>query len=429
MNKEDIMKPASLVWALPLTLTLIWLFGMTQWSAGLWPWRHELLILTGLIGLGAMTLSLLLALRLPRLEAWCGGLDRMLHLHRSSALWATGTLMAHWLLVEAPKWAVAADWLTRPARRGAGAGNDALWHELGNTLGEWGFYLLLALVVVSLLAVVRYERFKVVHRLAPVIYLMGWLHGLCLLPRIGVLTPVGLTLLIGGGLGALGALYSLFGRVGQNARRQGTVSTLTPLDERTLEIRVTLTSPLPGYRPGQFAFFDFAGRGEPHPYTLVNVSADCRTLTLAVRALGDHTRWLHRHLKVGDAVIVTGPYGAFALPDPAPALWVGAGIGITPFVAWLEALVRRGETRPGTTLLQCAPTAEAAPYHVHLAELCRRAGVDYRLHLESERGRLDLAALGERQHTPVWFCGPEPMADTLDAHLTAPLHRELFRFR
>lgn len=423
------MKPASLAWALPLALTLIWLLGMTQWPADLWPWRHELLILTGLLGLGTMTLSLLLALRLPRLEAWCGGLDRMLHLHRSSALWATGTLMAHWLLVEAPKWAITANWLTRPVRRGAGAGNDALWHELGNTLGEWGFYLLLALVVVSLLAVVRYERFKVVHRLAPVIYLMGWLHGLCLLPRIGVLTPVGMTLLIGGGLGAMGALYSLFGRVGQNARRQGTVSTLTPLDERTLEIRVTLTSPLSGYRPGQFAFFDFAGRGEPHPYTLVNVSADCRTLTLAVRALGDHTHWLHQHLRVGDAVIVTGPYGAFALPDPAPALWVGAGIGITPFVAWLEALVRRGETRPGTTLLQCAPTAEAAPYHSRLAELCRRAGVDYRLHLESERGLLDLAALGERQHTPVWFCGPESMAHTLDAHLTAPLHRELFRFR
>ena len=129
------MKTASLRWTLPLTLTLIWLLGLTQWPTGLWPWRHELLILTGLLGLGAMTLSLLLALRLPRLEVWCGGLDRMLHLHRSSALWASSTLVAHWLLVEAPKWAVAADWLTRPARRGAGAGSDDLWHELGNTLG------------------------------------------------------------------------------------------------------------------------------------------------------------------------------------------------------------------------------------------------------------------------------------------------------
>lgn len=89
------MKPASLVWTLPLALTLIWLIGLAQWPDSFWPWRHELLILNGLLGLGAMTLSLLLALRLPRLEAWCGGLDRMLHLHRNSALWATGTLMAH----------------------------------------------------------------------------------------------------------------------------------------------------------------------------------------------------------------------------------------------------------------------------------------------------------------------------------------------
>jgi predicted ferric reductase len=51
-----------------------------------------------------------------------------------------------------------------------------------------GFYLLLALVVVSLLAVVRYERFRWFTGW-PVIYLMGWLHGLCLLPRIGALTP------------------------------------------------------------------------------------------------------------------------------------------------------------------------------------------------------------------------------------------------
>lgn len=423
------MKTLSLTWTLPLGLTLIWLFGMDTWPASFWPWRHELLILTGLLGLGTLTFSLLLALRLLRVEVWCGGLDRMLRLHRNSALWAGSTLTAHWLLVEGPKWAVGAGWLTAPARRGAGAGNDALWHHLGNTLGEWGFYLLIALIAISLLALVRYERFKVVHKLAPVIYLMGWVHALCLLPRIGLTTPVGLTLLLGGGLGALGACYSLAGQVGRRARHRGVVSKLSPLDDRTLEIQVALATPLTHYNPGQFAFFDFAERGESHPYTLVSVSADRRNLTLAVRALGDHTHWLHQHLKAGDAVTVTGPYGAFALPTSGAGLWVGAGIGITPFVAWLEALVRRGEKRPGTTLLQCAPTVEAAPYHAHLAELCRQTGVDYRLHLESERGRLDLAALGARQQAPVWFCGPDPMAHSLGAHLKPPLHRELFRFR
>ena len=182
-----------------------------------------------------------------------------------------------------------------------------------------GFYLLLALVVVSLLAVVRYERFKVVHRLAPVIYLMGWLHGLCLLPRIGSPDPGRPDPAYRRRAGCSGALYSLFGRVGRDARRQGAVSALTPLDERTLEIRVTLASPLPGYRPGQFAFFDFAGRGEPHPYTLVNVSAGWpHPLTLAVRAPSGSHPLAASPPQGGDVVTVTGPYGAFALPDPAP---------------------------------------------------------------------------------------------------------------
>ena len=72
---------------------------------------------------------------------------------------------------------------------------------------------------------------------------------------------------------------------------------------------------------------------------------------------------------------MTGPYGAFALPDPAPRSgW--APVSASPLRRLAGGLVRRDETRPGTTLLQCAPTAEAAPYHSRLAELCRRAGVD-----------------------------------------------------
>ncbi len=145
-----------------------------------------------------MAISLLLALRLPQLEVWCGGLDRMLRLHRQTAVGGALVLTAHWLLVEAPKWAVSAGWLSRPARRGAsaaevgaGAGNGISLHALGNTLGEWSFYLLIALVVLSLLALVSYGRFRLIHRLAPLIYLAGWCHGLCLLPQIGAMTPVG----------------------------------------------------------------------------------------------------------------------------------------------------------------------------------------------------------------------------------------------
>lgn len=425
------------LWLLPVLAALIWWAGYAGDANGVWPWRHEMLLLTGLLGLGYMALTLLLALRLPRLEVWCGGLDRMLRLHRHSAMAATLALTSHWLLVEAPKWAVTAGWLTRPARRGAGggagagAGNGLSLHALGNTLGEWSFYLLIALVVVSLLSLVSYGRFRVIHRLAPFIYLAGWVHGLCLLPQVGLLTPVGLGISLLGGAGAVAAVYSLLGLTGQRDRRQGRIVALRTLADSTREFTLQLETPLSHYRPGQFAFFEFDAKEGPHPFTLVRVSPDKRQLVIAVRALGDHTRQLVEAARVDGPVTVTGPYGAFVCPPrQGQSLWLGAGIGITPFVAWLEGLVARGERGEGITLIQCAPDLAGAIYHQRLAELCQRTGVCYRLHLDKEAGRLDLAGLAQGKPGDVWFCGPEGMADTLTRLLPGGrLHRELFRFR
>ncbi|KTA84700.1 ferredoxin reductase family protein [Aeromonas salmonicida] len=425
------------LWLLPVLAALIWWAGYAGDANGVWPWRHEMLLLTGLLGLGYMALTLLLALRLPRLEVWCGGLDRMLRLHRHSAMAATLALTSHWLLVEAPKWAVTAGWLTRPARRGAGggagagAGNGLSLHALGNTLGEWSFYLLIALVVVSLLSLVSYGRFRVIHRLAPLIYLAGWVHGLCLLPQVGLLTPVGLGISLLGGAGAVAAVYSLLGLTGQRDRHQGRIVALRNLADSTREFTLQLATPLSHYRPGQFAFFEFDAKEGPHPFTLVRVSPDKRQLVIAVRALGDHTRQLVEAARVDGPVTVTGPYGAFVCPTrQGQSLWLGAGIGITPFVAWLEGLVARGERGEGITLIQCAPDLAGAVYHQRLAELCQRTGVRYRLHLDKEAGRLDLAGLAQGKPGDVWFCGPEGMADALTRLLPGGrLHRELFRFR
>ena len=330
-----------------------------------------------------------------------------------------------------------AGWLTRPARRGAGggagagAGNGLSLHALGNTLGEWSFYLLIALVVVSLLSLVSYGRFRVIHRLAPLIYLAGWVHGLCLLPQVGLLTPVGLGISLLGGAGAVAAVYSLLGLTGQRDRHQGRIVALRTLADSTREFTLQLETPLSHYRPGQFAFFEFDAKEGPHPFTLVRVSPDKRQLVIAVRALGDHTRQLVEAARVDGPVTVTGPYGAFVCPPrQGQSLWLGAGIGITPFVAWLEGLVARGERGEGITLIQCAPDLAGAVYHQRLAELCQRTGVCYRLHLDKEAGRLDLAGLAQGKPGDVWFCGPEGMADALTRLLPGGrLHRELFRFR
>ena len=185
---------------------------------------------------------------------------------------------------------------------------------------------------------VRYERFRVVHRLAPVIYLMGWLHGLCLLPRIGVLTPVGLTLLLGGGPGALGALYSLFGRVGKNARHQGTVSALAPWMSAPWEIRVALTAPA-RLSSGAVRLLDSRrARRAPslHPWSMSRQTA--APLTLAVRILrGSQLRWLHQHLPRWGCRHRDRPLWRLCPAGSCPRALGGRRYRHHPFVAWLEA--------------------------------------------------------------------------------------------
>ena len=50
------------LWLLPVLATVIWWAGYAGDANGVWPWRHEMLLLTGLLGLGYMALTLLLAL-------------------------------------------------------------------------------------------------------------------------------------------------------------------------------------------------------------------------------------------------------------------------------------------------------------------------------------------------------------------------------
>jgi hypothetical protein len=71
-------------------------------------------------------------------------------------------------------------------------------------------------------------------------------------------------------------------------------------------------------------------------------------ITFITKALGDHTRTLHERLKaVGMPVTVEGPYGCFDFDDEKPRqIWVGAGIGITPFVARMKQLATQPGGRP-----------------------------------------------------------------------------------
>jgi ferredoxin-NADP reductase len=120
-------------------------------------------------------------------------------------------------------------------------------------------------------------------------------------------------------------------------------------------------------------------------------------------------------------------------------LFLVGGSGITPVMAMLRTLDRRG-TMPDVVLHYSSPTAERMIFRDELSELEARHPTlrIHRLHTDTE-GMLELAAsdngldqlCADWRERETWACGPSPMLDTVEEHwndagLAEQLHIERF---
>jgi predicted ferric reductase len=95
------------------------------------------------------------------------------------------------------------------------------------------------------------------------------------------------------------------------------------------------------YAPGQFGFFRISSEGfktEEHPFTISSSPTNRTHITITVKALGDFTEKV-KHLKIGDSVIVDGPYGKFSYLDfkqEKSTVFIAGGVGITPVLSMVQ---------------------------------------------------------------------------------------------
>lgn len=95
------------------------------------------------------------------------------------------------------------------------------------------------------------------------------------------------------------------------------------------------------FKPGQFMYLSFLSLSDRdyHPFSVASSKVDS-TLTFYIKQLGDMTSDFDQ-LKVGDTVLVKGPYGGFTFENHinrSKQLWIGAGIGVTPFLSKAKSL-------------------------------------------------------------------------------------------
>ncbi|HAX20552.1 MAG TPA: ferric reductase [Hydrogenophaga sp.] len=436
-------------WAYLLVLAGLWWFtDQTVWAElpHYFAWRSVLMQGTGVLAIGVMSAAMVLAVRPVVFEPWLGGLDKMYRLHKWLGISGLVLSIGHWLLSESAKWLVGLGWLARPERGPRPTLVDEPVRQffmdqrgLAEGLGEWAFYAAVALMVLALIKRFPYRYFFRTHNLLAVAYLVLVWHTVILLQFdywSGVLGPV-MALLMAAG--SIAAVMVLFGRVAVHRQLVGEVAAVRLHPAlNVIEVDIGFQGRWAGHEAGQFAFVTLHEKEGAHPYTITSAWADDGRLTFIIKALGDYTRTLADTVKVGDVVKVEGPYGRFNFAGQQPRqIWVGAGIGITPFISRMKALAKASD---GKTIDLFHTTAVYDEHAIGLIEAdAKAAGVCLHVSWDERDGWLTAARIAEQvpewRDADFWFCGPAAFGRTLKKDFVAlgldetRFHQELFEMR
>jgi predicted ferric reductase len=442
-------------WGTLAILALLWLvaepypFG----PGSFFPFRERMVQLSGVLAIGCMSVATMLALRPRWPEAWLGGLDKMYRLHKWFGIAALVIAIVHWLWANGPKWAVGWGLLARPERGARPAIEQpieaflASLHGSAEGLGEWAFYGAVVLIALALIQMFPYRLFYKTHRLLALAYLVLVFHAVTLMKFSYWMSPLGWIMGALLAYGTWAAVLALLRRVGAGRQVKGRIASLKYYPGvRTIETEIEVPYGWPGHRPGQFAFATSDTSEGAHPYTIASSwDAENPRITFITKELGDHTSQLRENLHIGQDVKVEGPYGCFTFDDDCThQIWIGGGIGITPFVARMKELAMR-KGRPDCTIAQTVDlfhtTADVDEEALgKLAGDARSANVRLHVLIDARDGRLNSERIREAipdwRKASIWFCGPSAFGEALRRDFRAhgfpvneSFHQELFSMR
>lgn len=410
------------------------------------PWLvyQQGLLLSGIWAIALMSLAMLLSARPAWLERPLGGLDHLYGLHKWSGILAIGAAGLHWLFTEVIE--DFAESATSPADRQRLPAPLALLvplRGLAKDAAELLIYALLAMLVITLCKRVPYRSWKFFHRFMPLLYLGLLFHAAALMPAGYWRQPLGVALAGLLALAVAAAGTALAGRAGWRRRSEGNVTAVRSSGTGVLEVCCAPGPGWTGHQPGQFVLLTFDRHEGAHPFTIASAPRSDGRICCQIKAAGDCTSMLAVKLHPGSPVMLEGPYGCFWLRRADPAaqqVWIAAGIGVTPFLAWLEALPSRPDSRTaggGVALMPVAlhyftHTLASDPFASRLHALCATRAVLLHLHETGGQHPRDaaqmLGGLPPAGMVEIWFCGPAGLAARLKNGFRTLLKGRRWRF-
>jgi anaerobic selenocysteine-containing dehydrogenase/ferredoxin-NADP reductase len=246
---------------------------------------------------------------------------------------------------------------------------------------------------------------------------------------------------------------------------------VTSVHEEAAGVRSVTFAPvdgglLPDYLPGQHITVHAPTLGEggtTRAYSLTGaaIEKDRQSYSISVRHQKGKTKngeaWegamsshIHRSLDVGHRVSIGAPSGTFVIPPKLrqPVVMFAGGIGITPFICYLESIQHLGARAPEAWLFYANLNSRTHAFRKRLQSLkdalptlrivnCYNAAEDETLGQDYQMSGYLTADVVEdaliQRRARFYFCGPEPMMNGITAGLVArgvppfDIFREAFR--
>lgn len=311
-------------------------------------------------------------------------------------------------------------------------GKGTALNDFAEGLGEQSLNLLMILVGITLITLIPYRLWYWTHRAMGLGFALGAAHYAMIKKPFANTDLLGIYILTFCALGVISYIYTLLPRHMRFKRSY----TVTHIEQTGQASAITLTpnGRAMRHQPGQFAFFSFQKdrKREVHPFTISSAPNQDGQLRVSIAALGDFTKRAPNAFTVGTEVKLQGPFGHFTpAAKTKKQVWVAGGIGITPFLAWLDALDQKGGE---IDLIYCFKNRDSA---AHLSEVEDKASKNPRVKLHLFDG-----SAGQRvtrdyvqncvqdKSTKLAFCGPSGLRNDLKGLVHARnFHYEAFEIR
>lgn len=364
-------------------------------------------------------INFLMATRAHWIEKIFGGLDKMYMIHRRAGTLAVILLILHFITV--PK---------------------TLEYTIGKPLGFFSMILILIGVVLSVAPVfkkkLKYHKWIKVHKLMGLFYIMGIAHSLNVPTLIAELPIVRTYVLIMSLIGVFAWFYKTFLFNLFNKKLDYTIDAIQNFSNDTTELLLSPANKKLHFNAGQFAFISIKGmnNNEAHPFTISNNNMD-EHLRFTIKSLGDYTSQLQSSIKKGMKVKIQGAYGVFNFKKAKhkKQLWLAGGIGITPFLSFLQEPLSDYDI----TLVWSVNSLDEANYKNEIEQaVAKNSRLKFVIWNSDEKGFFSIDKLYDsstiKNHS-VFICGAEVMRESYIKQLNEKgisikdIHYEEFSFR